>query len=77
VTPEQAKELIAAEDHKLQALEAAIARLASASPTPVLLAMLRALVEMVCAAQGQVFVVHNKIMFYKAVIEMLNRKGIS
>jgi hypothetical protein len=77
VTPEEAKARVAAQNAELRQLEAEVARLASTNATPVLLAMLRALVEMVCGAQGSVFVVHNKINFYKGVIGMLREKGIS
>jgi hypothetical protein len=39
--------------------------------------MLRALVEMVRAAQGPHFTVLNKTKFYEGVILMLRQKGIS
>ena len=74
---DNAKARVAAQDAKLHALEAEVARLASVNATPVLLAMLRALVEMVCQAQGPNFVVHNKIKFYGGVLLMLREKGIS
>jgi len=77
VTPEEAKALIAKENAHLRALEAEVTRLASTQPTPVLLAMLRALVEMVCAAQGPHFTTLNKTKFYEGVILMLHQKGIA
>lgn len=77
MTPEEAKTRVAAQDAKLRALEAEIARLASTHATPVLLAMLRALVEMVCAAQGPHFAVLHKTKLYEGVLLMLREKGIS
>jgi DNA-binding FadR family transcriptional regulator len=77
VTPEEAKARVAAQDAKLRALEAEVARLASTHATPVLLAMLRAIVEMVCAAQGPHFAVLNKTKLYEGVLLMLREKGIS
>ena len=74
---DEAKAHVVAQNAKLHAFEAEVARLASTHATPVLLAMLRALVEMVCAAQGPVFAVHNKTKFYEGVILMLREKGIS
>lgn len=77
MTPEEAKARVAAQDARLAQLEAEVARLASEHATPVMLAILRALVEMVCAAQGQVFVTLNKTKFYEAVLLMLRKNGIS
>lgn len=77
MTPEEAKARVAAQDAQLRSLEAEVGRLASTHPTPVLLAMLRALVEMVCAAQGSHFAVLNKIKFYEGIRRMLREKGIS
>ena len=74
---DEAKARVAAQDEKLRGLEADVAKLASAHATPVLLAMMRAIVEMVCAARGPTFRVHNKIKFYEAVLMMLHAKGIS
>ena len=74
---DEAKARVAAQDAKLCALEAEVARLASANATPVLLAILRALVEMVSAAQGPHFAVLNKTKFYEGVLRMLREKGIS
>ena len=74
---DEAKARVAAQDAKLRALEAEVARLASTDATPVLLAILRALVEMVCAAQGPHFTVLNKTKFYEGVLRMLREKGIS
>jgi hypothetical protein len=77
VTPEEAKARVAAQDEKLRGLEAAVAHLATSQPSPVLLAMMRAIVEMLCAGQGPNFRVLNKIKFYEAVLMMLHDKGIS
>ena len=77
MTPEEAKARVAADKEKLRGLEAEVARLASKHSTPVILAMLRALVEMVCASQGDVFTLHNKKKFYTGVLLMLRDKGIS
>ena len=74
---DEAKARVAAQDAKLRALEDEVARLASVHATPVLLSMLRALVEMVCAAQGPHFTVLNKTKFYKGVLLMLHENGIS
>ena len=74
---DEAKARVAAQDEKLRGLEADVAKLASAHGTLVLLAMMRAIVEMVCAARGPNFRVHNKIKFYEAVLMMLHAKGIS
>ena len=78
MTPEEAQARVAADKEKLRDLEAEVTRLASThGQTPVVLAMLRALVEMVCASQGQLFTLHNKMKFYTGVILMLREKGIS
>lgn len=77
MTPEEAKTRIAAQDAELASLEAEVARLAADHSGPVLLAIVRALVEMVCATQGEVFRAHNKIKFYRGVLAMLREKGIS
>ena len=74
---DEAKARVAAQDAKLHALEAEVSRLAGTHATPVLLSILRALVEMVCAAQGPHFTVLNKTKFYKGVLLMLRDKGIS
>ncbi len=73
----EAKARVAAQDAKLRELEAEVARLASAHPTPVFLAILRALVEMVCQSQGPNFAVLKKTKLYEGVILMLRDKGIS
>lgn len=73
----EAKARVVAQDAKLRELEAEIGRLASTHATPVLLAMLRALVEMVCQSQGPHFAVLKKIKLYEGVILMLREKGIS
>jgi hypothetical protein len=77
VNAEEAKARVAAQDAKLRGLEAEIAKLASAHATPVLVAMLRALVEMVCASHGEHFAVLHKIKFYEGVLRMLREKGIA
>lgn len=77
MTPEEAKRLVAEEDAELVALETKVAQLATTNATPVLLAIVRGLVEMVCGAQGEIFRKHNKIRFYQAVLAMLERKGIA
>lgn len=76
MTPEEAKARVAKQNAELAELEAAVARLASENPGPVFLAIIQNLVEMVCAAQGPVFVVHNKLRFYRNVIVVLRGKGI-
>ena len=77
MTPEEAKARVAADNAKLRGLEEAVAHLASKHATPVLLAMFRVLVEMVCAAQGPNFTHYNKMKFYEAVIRLLREKGIA
>ena len=73
----EARARVAAQDAKLRDLEAKVARLASAHPTPVLLAILRALVEMVCLSQGPNFVALKKIKLYEGVLLMLRENEIS
>ena len=73
----EARERVAAQDAKLRDLEAEVSRLASTNATPVLLAILRALVEMVCLSQGPNFAVLKKIKLYEGVLLMLREKGIS
>jgi hypothetical protein len=68
---EQAKERVAEQDATIARLEAEIARLAQADASAVFMAILRALVETVCATQGQHFIVTNKIRFYRGVLAML------
>jgi hypothetical protein len=77
VNNEEARARVAAQDAKLRDLETEIARLASTNATPVLLAILRALVEMVCHSQGPNFAVLKKIKLYEGVLLMLREKGIS
>ena len=77
MTPEEAKARVAADKAELRGLEAEVARLASAHATPVILAMLRALVEMTCATQGDIFTLHTKKKFYTGVLLMLRDKEIS
>jgi len=76
MTPEEAKSRVAAQNADLAKLEGDIARLAQQHSGEVLLAIVRALVEMVCASQGDIFRVHNKIRFYRGVMEMLRKAGI-
>lgn len=71
------RERVAAQNAELAGLEEEIARLAIDNAGPVLLTMMRGLVEMVCAAQGEIFTVHNKLKFYRFTIGMLKQKGIS
>jgi hypothetical protein len=77
MTPEEARAHRQKQDADLAALEAEVARLAREHPTPVLLAIVRGLVEMVCGAEGAVFRQHNKIRFYSGVLQLLRGKGIS
>lgn len=74
---DEAKARVAAQNAELAGLESEISRLATTHSGPVLLAIVRGLVEMVCAAHGDIFRVHNKIRFYKGVIAMLQQKGIA
>ena len=76
MTPEEARAHRQKQDAELRSLEQEVSRLAGAHPTPVLLAIMRGLVEMVCAAQGEVFRELNKIKFYRGVLGMLRQKGI-
>jgi hypothetical protein len=76
VTPEEAKKRNAEQDAELAILERKIGQLASTNSGPVLLAIVRGLVEMVCAAEGDIFRRHNKIRFYRGVLAMLGEKGI-
>lgn len=62
---------------ELARLESEIGRFAATQPSPVLLAIVRALVEVACGAQGAGFRVHNKIKFYSSVLALLHSKGIS
>lgn len=74
---DEAKARVAAQNAELSKLEAEVGRLAQEHGPQVLMAMMCALVEMVCAAQGDVFRVHNKIKLYGGVLMMLREKGIS
>lgn len=73
---EEVKRRVAAENAELERLEAEVARLAVDHAGPVLLTMMRGLVEMVCAAQGDVFRLHNKLKFYRFTLGALGQKGI-
>lgn len=77
MTPEEAKARVAAQNAELAKLEAEVTRLATDHSGPVLMAIMRGLVEMVCSAQGEVFRVHNKIKFYSGVLMILRGRGIS
>ena len=74
---DEAKARVAAQDKLLRDLEAEVSRLAILHLAPVLLAVLRALVEMVCQSQGAHFAVLRKIKLYEAVLRLLREKGIS
>jgi hypothetical protein len=74
---DEAKARVTAQNAELARLEDDVARLASTHSGPVLMAIMRALVEMVCAAQGPIFRVHNKLKLYQGVLAMLRAKGIS
>ncbi len=71
-----AKASVAAQDEKLRILESSVAQIAQSHATPVFLAMMRVIVEMLCATQGRHFIVHNKIRFYTAVMGMLQKQGL-
>jgi hypothetical protein len=77
VNLDEAKARVTAQNAELDGLESELARLSAAHTGPVLMAIMRGLVEMVCGAQGDVFRVHNKIRFYRGVLLMLREKGIS
>jgi hypothetical protein len=78
VTPDEAKARLEADKAKLHALEGEIVRLASTiGSTPVMVAMMRTLIEMVCSAQGPNFTLYNKLKFYEGVVLMLRDKGIT
>lgn len=77
MTLEEAKRRVAEQDAELATLERKIAQLATTNSGPVLLAIVRALVEMACGAQGDIFRTHNKIRFYRGVLAMLGEKGIA
>jgi hypothetical protein len=77
VNIDEAKARVAADNAELARLEGEISRLASQHSVPVLMAIVRALIEMVCGAQGEIFRVHNKTKLYQGVLAMLHHKGIS
>jgi hypothetical protein len=77
VNIDEAKARVAAQDAELVQLETEISRLAQTHAVPVFLAMMRALVEMVCSQQGAVFRTHYKLKLYQGVMAMLRGKGIS
>jgi hypothetical protein len=77
VTPEEAKARLEEQKAKLRAMQDRVDQLAVTNTAPVMLAMLRSLVEMVCAADGPNFTLHNKLKFYEGVLLLLQSKGIS
>jgi len=77
VNLEEAKARVAADTADLARLEAEVSRLAQAHAVPVFLAMMRALVEMVCAQHGPNFQHYYKRKLYEGVLEMLRQKGIT
>lgn len=76
MTPEEAKKRNAEQDAELAVLERKVTQLAATNSGPVLLAIVRGLVEMVCGADGDVFRRHNKIRFYRGVLAILDKNGI-
>jgi hypothetical protein len=77
VNIDDAKASVAAQNANLMRLEDEIARLASQHSGPVLMAIVRVLIEMACSAQGAHFRVFNKIKLYEAVLSLLSQKGIT
>lgn len=77
MTPEEAKRRVAEQDAELAALEKKVVQLAATNAGPVLMAIVQGLIEMVCAMQGDHFHKHNKIRFYRGVLQMLDAKGVS
>ena len=74
---DEAKARVAAQNAELARLEGEISRLASQHSGPVLMAIVRVLIEMACGAQGEIFRVLNKIKLYEAVLTLLRQKGIA
>jgi hypothetical protein len=74
---EQTRAHLAREKVELAELEAKVADLAQQNIGPVMLAMMRGLVEMVCGRDGAVFRDHNKVGFYRGVLALLASKGIT
>lgn len=73
---EEVKARKAAEHAVIARLEEDIARLAKEHMLPVLLVMMRGLVEMVSAQHGEIFREHHKRKFYEAVLLRLRQKGM-
>lgn len=76
MTPEEARRIADADRARLRDLEDEVARRANMAPGPVMLALVRALVEMVCARDGAHFATLYKRRFYEGVIRMLDQRGI-
>ena len=76
MTPEDAKKLIDDQNRHLTYLEDDIARLARTHATVVLMALMRALIEMTCRQMGPNFYVHLKVKFYEGVLRTLRQSGI-
>ena len=74
---EEVKARQAVEKAAIACLEDKIARLAKEHMLPVLLVMMRGLVEMVCAQHGEIFRDHRKHKFYEGVLLMLRQRGIA
>jgi hypothetical protein len=74
---EEVKARQAVEQAAIARLEEEIARLAKEHMFPVLLVMMRGLVEMVCAQHGEIFRDHHKHKFYEGVLLMLRQRGIA
>lgn len=74
---DEAKARVAAQDDKLKRLEDEFERLSTVHGTPVMMAMLRIMLEVMFNANGPNLVVHNKIKFYTGVIGLLQQKGFS
>ena len=77
MTPDEAKARLEENKAKLRAMQDRVDQLATANAAPVMLAMMRALVEMVCAADGPNFTLFNKLKLYEGVLLLLQSKGIS
>lgn len=77
MTPDEARAHLAAQNARLAHLIDEVGRLAAAHSTPVLLSMIRMLVEMVCQRDGAAFRVLYMTRFYEGVLRLLREKGIS
>jgi len=74
---DEAKRRAAERDAELRKLEDTFMKLGQTHAGPVLLATIRALVEMICQKDGPHFATINKIKLYTGVISMLQHQGIS